>query len=212
MRMPLSLSAAASTIVSYKPQTISVGMLKMGDAPGRCFLCMAGCGLDAEIVSRLNLSLKASCGKLAYYVTGFSQVFRPLREFPVIVDGVAYEASFALISRVRNYGGDLEIARGASLLKPDFEVVLFRGTVAIRYLRYLLGVAVGKISDMPGCTVLRGTRVECPSDGRIFVQMDGELAGQLPATADIAPDALTLLAPERFVASERAMLQEVVCA
>ena len=58
--------------------------------------------------------------------------------------GSAFEASFALISRVRNYGGDLEIARGASLLRDDFEVVLFRGTVSARYLGYLVGVATGK--------------------------------------------------------------------
>ena len=37
----------------------------------RSFLCMAGAGLDAEIVYRLNLDLKAAAGKLAYYLGGF---------------------------------------------------------------------------------------------------------------------------------------------
>ena len=82
-------------------------------APSRAvFLCMAGAGLDAEIVYHLNLDLKAAFGKFAYYVGGFSRAFYPLNEFEVIVDGQRHEASFALISRVRNYGGDLEIARG----------------------------------------------------------------------------------------------------
>ena len=54
-------------------------------------------------------------------------MIRPLTEFEVTVDGKSYEASFALVSRVRNYGGDLEIARGASLLCNQFQVVLFRG-------------------------------------------------------------------------------------
>ena len=38
-----------------------------------------------------------------------------------------FEASFALISRVRNYGGDLEIARGASLLRDDSKLCCFEG-------------------------------------------------------------------------------------
>src|SRR5579884_2303487 len=143
-----SRSGAAGAVV---PRRVSTGRLQLSSGAPRSFLCMAGAGLDAEIVSRLNLDLKAAAGKLAYYVAGFSHVFRPLREFEVLVDGRGFEASFALISRVRNYGGDLEIARGASLLSDDFEVVLFRGTASLRYLRYLLGVALGRAHRMSGC-------------------------------------------------------------
>lgn len=212
MKMPRTLLDAAAQLSTFQPQTVGVGMIRMGESERRSFLCMAGCGLDAEIVSRLDVKLKAATGKFAYYVTGFSQVFRPLREFPVIVDGVPYQASFALISRVRNYGGDLEIARGASLLKADFEVVLFRGTFAARYLPYLVGVAIGQAAHMPGCTVLRARRVECPSGNGIFAQIDGELAGQLPVTVEILPDALTLLAPPKFLAREQAAAAVPVCA
>jgi diacylglycerol kinase (ATP) len=204
LRMPRSLLGTAEDLLEYSPRNISVGRLRIG-AEKRLFLCMAGCGLDAAIVSRLNLDLKAATGKFAYYVTGFSQVFQPLPEFPVIVDGVPYEASFALVSRVRNYGGDLEIARGASLLRGDFEIVLFRGTAAIKYLTYLAGVVARRVEQMPGCTVLYGAKVECPSGNGVFVQIDGELVGQLPITAEIVPEALTLLMPPRFVSAEEAL-------
>ncbi len=135
-----------------------------------------------------------------------------MREFPVLVDGIRYEASFALISRVRNYGGDLEIARGASLLRHDFEVVLFRGTDSIRYLRYLAGVMHGSVAKMSGCSVLRASKVVCPSGDGIFVQVDGELAGQLPVEAEIIPDAVTLLMPPRFVAIEQDLPSVIACA
>src|SRR5579884_514479 len=145
------MDRAAARLAQWVPRRVSTGRLQLSSGAPRSFLCMAGAGLDAEIVSRLNLDLKAAAGKLAYYVAGFSHVFRPLREFEVLVDGRGFEASFALISRVRNYGGDLEIARGASLLSDDFEVVLFRGTASLRYLRYLLGVALGRAHRMSGC-------------------------------------------------------------
>ena len=208
LRLPIHLERAAAQISRLQPHQIAVGGLRIGDGDPRCFLCMAGAGLDAEIVSRLNLEFKAVAGKLAYYFTGFAQVFRPLREFDVIVDGRTYRASFALISRVRNYGGDLEIARRASLLRDDFEIVLFRGTVSVRYLQYLVGAALRQLDRIDGCTILRGRQITCPApdDGGIYVQVDGELAGQLPITAEILPGALTVLAPAEYISREQTLI------
>lgn len=218
MRLPLSMERVAAQLTEMQPRRIAVGLLKIGAlqmAPERrSFLCMTGAGLDAEIVSHLNLDLKAAMGKFAYYVSSFAHVFHPLAEFHVTVDGKSYTASFALVSRVRNYGGDLEIARGASLLRDEFEVVLFRGTIGMRYLPYLLGVALGRAHRMTGCTVLRGRSVTCvPPSGRdIYVQIDGELAGKLPVTAEIVPDALTLLFAPAYLAREHALAAVPACA
>ena len=155
-RIPVNMLKAAERITKYVPTKIATGMLRVGNFENRSFLCMAGAGLDASIVCSVNLDLKAAIGKLAYYLGGFSQVLRPLSEFEVTVDGKKYEASFALVSRVRNYGGDLEIARGASLLRNQFEVVLFRGKQSFQYLPYLVGVAAGFVERMSGCTIVRG--------------------------------------------------------
>src|SRR3954451_2462753 len=205
LRMSIHSERVASEIRTYKRQRIAAGSLRLGNSAPRGFFCMAGVGLDADIISRLNLDLKAAYGKLAYYVGGFSQVLRSLPEFEVIVDGVVHQASFALISRVRNYGGDLEIARGASLLRNDFEIVLFRGTLAARYLPYFVGVALRRVDRMAGCTVLYGKSVSCqrPSGEPVYAQLDGELAGKVPIKADIVPDALTLLFSPDYLARER---------
>jgi diacylglycerol kinase (ATP) len=215
MHMRGPIDRLASRLSQWKPRRISLGRLQIAgnDAP-RIFLCMAGAGLDAEIVARLNLDLKAATGKFAYYVAGFSHVFSPLREFEVVVDGRPYQASFALISRVRNYGGDLEIARGASLLADEFEVVLFRGTMSVQYLPYFLGVALGRAQQMNGCTITRGCSVVCnaPNGTDIFVQIDGELAGKLPITADIVHDALTLLMPPDYLVREQSFAAVPACA
>lgn len=208
MKLPIHLERAAAQMSRLRRHRISAGSLRIAEADPRCFLCMAGAGLDAEIVSRLNLEFKARAGKFAYYVTGFAQVFRPLQEFEIVIDGKRHYASFALISRVRNYGGDLVIARRASLLRDDFEVVLFRGTLALRYLHYLVGVALKQAHQIPGCTFLRGTHIQCPapSRGGVYVQVDGELAGQLPMTVEILPGALTMLVSPEYLAHEQSLL------
>jgi diacylglycerol kinase (ATP) len=214
MGMSTHPDRVASQLRTMKVRSIATGNIKLEGSARRGFLCMAGAGLDADVISRLNLDLKAAAGKLAYYVSGFAQVLRYLPEFEVIVDGASYIASFALISRVRNYGGDLEIARGASLLRDDFEVVLFRGTLAVRYVPYLVAVALKQVHRMNGCTVMRSNSVTCKSSpgNPIFVQVDGELAGNLPLTAETTPNTLKLLVPAEYERREASRSDLQVCA
>jgi diacylglycerol kinase (ATP) len=118
--------------------------------------------------------------------------------------------SFALVSRVRNYGGDLTIAPTISLLDPEFELVLFEGTNSFRYLKYMLGVMTRRLEGMRGITILRTRAVSlrCPEDRRIYVQLDGEYAGRLPADIEAVPDALTLLVPPAFRGRDRASARQ----
>jgi diacylglycerol kinase family enzyme len=133
-------------------------------------------------------------------VAGWSLLGRRLAEFDVEIAGERRKCSFALLSKVRNYGGDFEIARNVTLLHDQFEVVLFEGGSSTRYVKYFAGMALNRLSGMRGVTVVRADRVTIsPADERqAHVQIDGELGGMLPAEIRIVPDALTLLAPDGY--------------
>ncbi len=195
-----NIERAASRIQDCIPERIAMGLLRTPAGEPRHFLMMAGVGLDAHIVYHLNLRVKAALGKVAYWIGGFSQLTRNLEEFDVRINGATIRCSFALVSRVRNYGGDLEIARGACLLDDQFEAVLFSGESPIRYLIYMLGVVTGRLQSMKGVSVQRTTNIEFSraADNRVYVQIDGEYAGGLPAGLEIVPRALTLLVPQKF--------------
>ena len=184
-----------------RPRRISLGYIACdGGKVSRHFLMMAGVGLDAHVVSRVNPGLKARTGKFAYWVAGWSLLGRRLAEFNVEIAGERRRCSFALVSKVRNYGGDFEIARSVTLLQDQFEVVLFEGATATRYVKYFAGMALNRLAGMGGVTVLRADRVKISpvDERRAYVQIDGELGGKLPAEIRIVPDALTLLAPEGY--------------
>ncbi len=93
------------------------------------------------------------------------------------------------MSRVRNYGGDFEIARSASLLDNHFEVVLFRGRHALPYLKYLCGMITGRLAGMRGVSFLTAqyVRVFDPEDRRIYIQVDGEYAGTAARRVSLVP-------------------------
>lgn len=206
--MHRSFEAAAGLLSQLVPARISVGLLR-GENYHRHFVMMAGVGLDAQIVNDLNLDLKAVAGKLAYYSGGFRQVFRPIPQFDAHVLTHNRRVGFALASRVRNYGGDLEIARGASLLRPDFEVMLFEGANSVRYLHYMAGVVLGYTARLRGCLTMYADSVTCdaPSMSGVHTQIDGELGCDLPVTVETIPQALTLLVPPAYLSREQARQQ-----
>jgi diacylglycerol kinase family enzyme len=203
-RLGTKLERAAEAIDRLRPRRISMGHLTCeGGLVSRHFLLMAGIGLDAHIVYRVNAAFKAKAGKLAYWAAGWSLVGKRLPEFDVEVDGVRRRCSFALVSKVRNYGGDFSIARNVTLFDDRFEVVLFEGKSTLRYVKYFIGLALNRVAGMKGVTVLTATRVvaSCPDDSRVYVQIDGEFAGRLPAEIRIVPDALTLMVGDEYGAS-----------
>jgi YegS/Rv2252/BmrU family lipid kinase len=195
------MEKTASALRHCVPARVAVGRITNEFQPdGRHFLLMAGIGLDAHIVYQMPSARKAALGKAAYWVGGFSQLGRRFPEFAVEADGKEYRTSFALVSRVRNYGGDLEIAPTISLLEDNFEIVLFSGENSFRYLKYMLGVVTRRLQNMQGVTILRARKISCraPEDQSVYVQVDGEYAGRLPSTLEIIPNALTLLIPSDF--------------
>ncbi len=210
------LARTAERLSEFRPYRISVGhVVCEGGASERHFLLMAGVGLDAHIVYQVSLPLKARTGKLAYWIAGWGMLGRRLAEFSVDVQGEQRRCSFALASKVRNYGGDLEIARNATLFDDHFEVILFEGRTTLPYVKYLAGVMTNRLAGMKGVTTMNAKclKFSAPKDERIYVQVDGEFAGHLPAYVKVVPDAITVLLPDSYAKSrgkQRASQEAVV--
>jgi diacylglycerol kinase family enzyme len=183
------------------PRRLPAGLLTAGGGVlQRYFLMLAGVGFDAPIIRKVDPALKKSYGTLSYWIAGLGELNRELDEFEVRLGDSTHRCSFALASRVRNYGGTVEIARHAGLFREDFGVVLFEGRKTYQYLEYLAGAFANRLDGMRGASILHAKTLEFypAGDAPVYVQVDGELAGQLPAKIEIVPDALTLLAPPAF--------------
>jgi len=197
--MSCNLETAMRDLLTYEPERISVGRLHFNNgSPGsRHFLLMAGIGLDARIIYNLSAPMKTNLGKLGYWIAAFSLMGRRLEEFSVKIEDRNYRCSFALVSKVRNYGGDVKIARDTSLFDDQFEVVLFSGENSVRYVQYFVGVVLNRLQGMKGVRILRARKIHVSPvrDTRVYIQVDGEYAGHLPGSIEIVKDAITLLLP-----------------
>jgi diacylglycerol kinase family enzyme len=125
---------------------------------------------------------------------------RPFEEFEVRYADRSQRVSFALVSRVRKYGGDFDIARRVTLLDDHFETVLLEGRGVFRYVPYLAGMLAQKLEGRHGATFADVSGVELSAEQgiEVHVQVDGEYAGRLPARIELAPAALSLLVPPGY--------------
>lgn len=161
----------------------------------RHFALMAGIGLDASIVRRVQPSLKKRIGRGAFWVSGLSHLARwDPHPFTLEIDGREYTATFAAIGNAPRYGGDLAITPGARLDQPEFEVCIIETSSRLRYL-HLLSHAMreGMPRNNPEVRFVKTNKVV--ARGNAHVQIDGELIGGLPMRFEISPDSLEVIVP-----------------
>lgn len=192
--LPWSIWRAAE----YIPQGV-VRRIALGRAGTRHFICMAGVGADANIVYHLRPQEKLRLGMLSYVLESFRQLW--LYDFPLFtlrVGSEAWPAALAIISRTQHYGGPIQITRHADLFADDFAVCVFPRRFRLVYLLYFFAAQVGALERIRDVRFLRSRALRAePHGSRIHVQVDGELAGQLPMEFVIVPEALSLLVPSR---------------
>ena len=200
--LPTRPDLAAVLLPELTTYRVPLGRVRTrGDeASERLFLLMCGIGVDAGIIYNLDTRLKAYLGEGAYWLGSLDQLHRKLEPFTIRIDGRSHEATFALVSKSRFYGGGLMITPNAELLVGEFEVAIFHGRSPLRYVGYLAQLAARRLDSFPDVTFCRTDRVELsPLDGSpVYLEVDGELAGRVPAVVDIAPSKLKLLLPRDF--------------
>ena len=204
LHLPHHPARAARALPNWKPRRIALGRATWTDTASdeprsRVFMSVAGVGFDAYIVHSLSWSLKMSWGLVGYGLEAVRQALRySFPRFRFEMDGQHREATFAVVHRTGHYAGWFPLAPTANLFKPDFTACLFKSSSRSRYFAYALGVIFRQHLRFSDVELVDGFKVTCTpveSSRPIYFELDGELVGQLPATFEILPDALTLLVP-----------------
>jgi diacylglycerol kinase (ATP) len=194
--LPLDDEPAAVVAAQGKSRKIYLGVaIDETTQERRHFVLMAGIGLDASVVRRVQPSLKKRIGKGAFWISGLSHLatWNP-RPFTLEIDNQKYNATFATIGKSAKYGGDLAITPGARLDEREFEICIIETMSRLRYL-HLLSYAMreGMPRDKPEVRFVKAVNVKAYGDAA--VQVDGELIGQLPMRFEIAPHSLEVIVP-----------------
>lgn len=194
--LPFDTEEAASAVARGTARRLYPGCaMDEATETKRYFLLMAGIGLDASIVQRVDPRLKRRVGEAAFWYSGVEHLARwqPV-PFDVEVNGENFSATFAAIGKAPRYGGNLAITPRVRCDEPQFEMCLVDSRSRLRYL-YLLSHAMrrGVEDDMTSVHLMSATAAR--ATGNAMVQADGELIGQLPMRFEVAPHPVEIIVP-----------------
>jgi len=201
--LPHDPVTAARELISVRPRRIALGRVSWpgGEARSRYFLSIAGVGFDAYVVHSLPWELKSAFGVGAYCWEAIRQALRGRFLRFVCRNGTSeWRGTTGVFQRTERYAGWLHMAPGASLFNDQMKLCLFAGQGVWRYALYAGAVALRRHAELNDVRLVDCWPVSCfaeEASQRIYLEIDGELAGELPATFDLVPDALTLMLPER---------------
>jgi diacylglycerol kinase family enzyme len=170
-------------------------------ANGEPFLLMAGAGFDARVIAALDHRLKSQVGKAAYAGPMLGALAHPVDTLTVTVDGTAHEASWAVISNVRHYGGNFVMARRTGIEARGLQAILFKARNRTVLVGQLMALAMGTLDERSArhgdVELLPCVRAQVTAQNPVPTQIDGDAFGSTPLVVEAGAPELRLIVPER---------------
>ncbi len=203
--LPRQLDRALQLLSRGKVRPIDAGRADYVDSTGRSarayFLNVASFGITGLASALVNRAPKALGGRVSFLVGTVASIAR-YESAPVSirVDGTLVHDGRLILGTAANgsyFGGGMRIAPEA---KPDdglLDVIVISHLSKPRLLTSLPSLYRGSHLRHQAVSFHRGRRIEVEAaPGAVWLELDGEPLGQLPATFEVLPGAIQLIGAE----------------
>ena len=172
--------------------------LDAGEANGKIFTLMAGCGFDADVVRRLHSERKGNIHHLSYV----KPLFDSIRNYDYPLLRVNYEnegerrsleGRWVFVVNLPRYAGGLNFAPGASGSDGLLDICTFKEGSLWSGLLYLSEVMFGQHQLLEDFTQVQAPELRIESESPAAYQLDGDPGGDLPLTIRSLPGRLKVL-------------------
>ena len=162
----------------------------------RCFVQLAGVGLDAEVVRRTTRESKKALGPLSYLLS-LAQVAgqKPPQITMESSDGMTRSGSFVLLGNGRFYGGPFKMFRHGSPNDGLLDVLVFQSQSPWDLLRYMHAILMGHHGELADVEYFQTTSLSLRSEEPVPYELDGEMAGYLPMSLMLEAASLPVFVP-----------------
>lgn len=200
--VPRQLDRTLEGIAAGRSKRVDAGRVRYTDRSGRertaHFLNVTSFGVSGLITELVNRATKAFGGRVSFLLGTLRGItrYRP-EEVRIRVQGeLVHEGPLVLgtAANGRFFGGGMQVAPQAEPADGLFDVVVIPGFSKLRLLRELPRIYAGTHLDVPEVSFHRGQRIEAEAaPGRVWVEIDGEPLGTLPASIEVLPAAISVL-------------------
>jgi len=196
MGIPTRLPAAIRLLLgAYRLTAIDVG--RCGD---RCFLHMAGAGIDSRFFAQTDSRLKRRIGWLAYLPPAARAVRLPPARFDLTIEGRTSSVTSPLIL-IAN-GGSIITPRlrlDANIRRDDglLDLLIFTADGVGSVTRTLGALMTMQLSRSAHLVRIQARQIAIDAEPSLPIQLDGDVVEQTPALFTIEPGALQVATPVR---------------
>jgi YegS/Rv2252/BmrU family lipid kinase len=173
--------------------------LDLGCVDGNPYIGIASLGFDSD-ANRIANEAPARLGNLVYVYGALRALvaWKPAT-YTLTLDGEGervYSGWSVGACNSKAYGGGMYVAPEAELDDGLLDIVLCTTTSKLRFLTQIIPRSFkGTLAELPEVHVLRTSRLRVDSDRPFVVYADGDPIGRTPATIEVLPHALKVLAP-----------------
>jgi diacylglycerol kinase family enzyme len=194
----VAAEARAIADMLLRGPVIDAACARANDEP---FLLMAGAGFDARVIAALDHRLKSQVGKAAYAGPMLGALAHPVDTLTVTIDGTTHEASWAVISNVRRYGGNFLMARRTGIEVRGLQAILFKAKNRTVLVGQLMALAMGTLDERSArhgdVEMLPCLKAHVTAHKPVPTQIDGDAFGATPLVVEAGAAELRLIVPER---------------
>jgi diacylglycerol kinase (ATP) len=169
--------------------------MRDGEPMRRYFVNVAGLGFDGEASVRVNRMSKRISGTIPY-LTGLVLTLLSYtnKDVEVTFDGQQRRGRFnsVIICNGQYFGGGMWVGPKAAADDGIFDVVVLKDLNKLEFLLNVPRVYRGTHLTHPKVESFQAKEVHVEARQRMFIQAEGELVGEAPATFRILPAALNV--------------------
>ncbi len=199
--IPHRLPDAARRAGQGTPKPIDLGKVEFVDLEGkptwRYFVNVADVGFGGELVRFVNTHSKRWGGRFTFFrgllVTLFRYRNKELRVTASGVENFSVKASSVVVANGQYFGGGMWVAPGAAPDDGLFELVIIGDATRTEVLTNIGLLYRGTIARHPKVRVLKTDTVVLDSAQEVWIDLDGEWVGRLPARFTLQPGGISIL-------------------
>ncbi len=190
--IPSNFDEALGCILNGNIRSIDIGVVN-----DRYFVNVASVGFDARVAMETNKIKKRVSGPLAYVLGVFKTLaeYKPFDiELEAETETIRKQATLVALANGEYYGGGMKIAPGAVPDDGLLEVYVVDGMSRLKILRLFPLIYSGRHTGRPEVRSFKAKSVNIRCQNG-YINSDGEVIGQCPASFGIMPAALDVIVP-----------------
>lgn len=191
--IPRDINKCCTNILNGKVRSIDLGLIN-----GRYFINVAAGGLLTDVPQKVDINLKNTLGKLAYYLKGIEQIpnFKPVKAQIFANGKYTVENIFLfLVFNGCSAGGFEMLAKDALIDDGKLDVIAVKSCLLMDLIGLFIKILRGEHLNDSNIIYFRTDHLSINCNADIETDIDGEYGPGFPVDISVVPKAISIFVP-----------------